>query len=423
MSFNVELQSLVDTHDEPFLVIDKSYVIIAVNEAFTESYKIETSDVVGKYCYQTSHSNTKPCNELGEECPYQQVFELQVKHSCLHVHHDNCHHDHRVRITAYPLKDSNGKLYLGESIQELHTEGDCAEKGISMVGVSPIFLQMIEQLLYAAKGDAPVLLQGETGTGKELAASFLHQQSQRKKSPFLTLDCTVLTENLFESEVFGYEKGAFTGSHGMKTGLFEQANSGTLFLDEIGELTAVMQAKLLRALESGEFRRVGGTQMLYSDVRIVCATNRDLKLEIKAGRFREDLYYRIAGITIPMPNLRERLEDIPLLVYSLLDRINKVRKTRVCLTDEALNWLKNHNFPGNIRELRNILSAAVSTCQNKYIHLEQLQHIVSPNTFSTTSAQVLTSATPPVQNDQIIDQEPQSLADIEQEQIALLLKQ
>ena len=144
---------------------------------------------------------------------------------------------------------------------------------------------------------------------------------------------------------------------------------------------------------------------------------------MQAGRFREDLYYRIAGITIAIPSLRERLKDIPLLVYSLLERINKVHKTQVCLTDEALSWLKIHDFPGNIRELRNILSAAVSTCQNKYIYPEQLQHIVLPNILSTTSAQVLTSAASPVQNDQIINAEPQSLADIEQEQIALLLKQ
>ena len=423
MPLAVDLQSLVDTHDEPFLVIDKNYTIVAVNDAFTQSYNIKSSDVVGKHCYETSHSNSKPCDQQGEECPYQQVFENQKPHTCLHVHHDGCNKNHRVRITAYPIKGSNGELYLAETIQELHTEEDSIENGISMVGVSPVFLQMIEQLLYAAKGDAPVLLQGETGTGKELAASFLHQQSQRKEGPFLTLDCTVLTESLFESEVFGHEKGAFTGSNGQKPGLFEQANSGTLFLDEVGELPPIMQAKLLRVLESGEFRRVGGTQTLYADVRIVCATNRNLLYEVKAGNFREDLYYRIACINVSIPNLSERSEDIPLLIYALLNRINQSRKTKVCLTEEALAWLKDYYFPGNIRELRNILHSAVSSCLNKHIDLKQLQRVMTPDAFSLNTQQLLKSGMPLVKKEEIRHKEQQSLADIEQEQIALLLKQ
>ena len=391
MPLSVELQSLVDTHDDPFMVIDKSYTIVAVNAAFAQAYKIESSDVIGKHCYETSHSNSKPCNQMGEDCPYQQVFDFKKVHTCLHVHHDICNHNHRVRVTAYPLRGRDGELYLGERIQELHTEEDSTENGISMVGVSPVFLRMIEQLLYAAEGNAPVLLQGETGTGKELAASFLHQHSKRKDGPFLTLDCTVLTESLFESEVFGHEKGAFTGNIGKKIGLFELANSGTLFLDEVGELPPIMQAKLLRVLESGEFRRVGGTQTLYADVRIVCATNRDLLYEVKTGNFREDLYYRIACITISTPSLRERPEDISLLIHSLLNRINQTRNNRICLTDEALAWLTKYDFPGNIRELRNILHAAAASCHNRHIDLEQLQYVLSPETFALTSQPFLKS--------------------------------
>ena len=424
MPVTVDIQSLVDTHDDPFMVIDKSYSIVAVNDAFTHSYKINASEVIGKHCYETSHSNSKPCDQLGEQCPYQKVFDDQKIHSCLHVHHDKTCNHHRVRVTAYPLKGKNGELYLGERIQELHTEEEeRTEKGISMLGVSPVFLRMIEQLLYAAKGNAPVLLQGETGTGKELAASFLHQQSIRKKGPFLTLDCTVLTESLFESEVFGHEKGAFTGSIGKKTGMFEQANSGTLFLDEVGELPPIMQAKLLRVLESGEFRRVGGTQTLYADVRIVCATNRDLLYEVKAGNFREDLYYRIACITISTPNLRERSEDIPLLIYSLLNRINQIRQSKVCLTSDVISWLKNYDFPGNIRELRNILHAAAASSHNKHIDMEQLQRVLAPSICSIDSSQSIKTDLPPMIREEIQHKEQQSLADMEQEKIALLLKQ
>ena len=423
MASLIELQSLVDTHNAPFLVIDKSYTIVAVNCAFEQTYKIKSSDVIGKHCYETSHSNSKPCDEHGEECPYQQVFTYLKPHCCLHVHHENGNKNHRVRITAYPLKASNGELFLGERIEELHTEEDSIENGVSMVGVSPVFLQMIEQLLFSARGDAPVLLQGETGTGKELAASFLHQQSKRKQGPFLTLDCTVLTENLFESEVFGHEKGSFTGSSGKKIGLFEQANSGTIFLDEIGELSAVMQAKLLRVLESGEFRRVGGTEMLYTNVRVVCATNKDLLSELRAGRFREDLYYRIAAIKITTPSLRERPEDILLIIYALLNRINKNCGAKVCLTDEALNWLKNHDFPGNIRELRNILNAAVSSCHGNYINLEQLQHFLLPDNYKAKSPLDLSLSPPSMPPEQLITNEHKSLANMEQEQIALLLKQ
>ncbi|MCU7800668.1 MAG: sigma 54-interacting transcriptional regulator [gamma proteobacterium symbiont of Lucinoma myriamae] len=166
-----------------------------------------------------------------------------------------------------------------------------------------------------------------------------------------------------------------------------------------------------------------GHKTLYADVRIICATNRNLLHEVKAGNFREDLYYRIACITISIPNLNERSEDIPLLIYALFNRINQIRKTKVCLTDEALTWLKNYAFPGNIRELRNILHSAAASCQNKHINLEQLQCVMSPDAFSLSSQQLLTSGMSLVNNEKIEPKEQQSLADIEQQQIALLLKQ
>lgn len=205
-----------------------------------------------------------------------------------------------------------------------------------------------------------MLLVGETGTGKEMAASFIHRHSRRRDKPYVALDCTVITETLFESEVFGHEKGAFTGSVGARRGLCEVAEGGNLFLDEIGEASLSTQAKLLRVLETGEFRRVGGNATIKADVRIVCATNRNLWENVVAGRFRQDLCFRIACFCVRIPALRERREDVPVLAESLLQRIGRQEDRRYHLTDDALAFLQHYDYPGNIRELRNILQVAAA---------------------------------------------------------------
>jgi transcriptional regulator with PAS, ATPase and Fis domain len=218
----------------------------------------------------------------------------------------------------------------------------------------------MEQLKVAAATEAPVLVQGETGTGKELAAKYIHLHSPRREQPFLTVDCTALTETLFEAEVFGHARGAFTGSIGERIGLYEQASGGTLFLDEVGELPLTQQAKLLRVLESGQFRRVGGRQARSADVRIICATNRHLWDGVKEGRFREDLYYRIACLAVRLPPLRERLDDIAVLASTLLEGISRTIKQNYTLAPDAIQCLMQYEYPGNVRELRNILFAAVT---------------------------------------------------------------
>lgn len=220
------------------------------------------------------------------------------------------------------------------------------------------------------------MLEGETGTGKDLAANYIHQHSSRSGKPFLTLDCTVLTESLFEAEVFGHERGAFTGSVGEKEGLFEIVDGGALFLDEVGELSPPLQAKLLRVLETGDFRRVGGRKTLHTDARIICATNRDIRRDVDDKSFREDLYYRVACLHIPIPSLRERLEDIPLLVEALLDRIC-ASSGKVCkLSADAMAELQACSFPGNIRELRNILTAAVAHSPAGRIEKDQIAAVI-----------------------------------------------
>jgi DNA-binding NtrC family response regulator len=225
----------------------------------------------------------------------------------------------------------------------------------AIVGTSQGIKRVLALVNKAAPTLSPVLIQGESGTGKELVARALHAHSPRSKQPLTVVDCGALQDTLLESELFGHERGAFTGAHGLKHGLFETANQGTLFLDEIGEMSPATQVKVLRALQSGEFRRIGSNRQIKADIRILAATNKDLREEVKQGRFREDLYYRIAVIEIHMPPLRERPEDIPLLVKHFLRTNAYGGRQRLQITDEAMQILLKYPWPGNIRELKNCI--------------------------------------------------------------------
>jgi Nif-specific regulatory protein len=208
-------------------------------------------------------------------------------------------------------------------------------------------------------------LRGETGTGKELVAHAIHYNSHRAKGPFIKVSCAALPETLLESELFGYEKGAFTGAAARKLGRFEMADGGTLFLDEIGDISASTQIKLLRALQEREFERVGGTETIRIDVRVIAATNRDLEKAIQEKQFREDLYYRLNVVPILLPSLRERREDIPLLVSHFLKKAGLENGKKVkYVSDAAMEYLMNYNWPGNIRELENAVERAVIHCKS-----------------------------------------------------------
>lgn len=236
-----------------------------------------------------------------------------------------------------------------------------------IIGQSPVLQSVIEKVRIVAQSNSTIMLRGETGTGKEMFANAIHNLSARKAGPFIKLNCAALPESVLESELFGHEKGAFTGAMNQRKGRFEMSHGGTLFLDEIGEISPFFQAKLLRVLQEGEFERVGGTRSIKVDVRLVCATNRDLEADVRAGTFRADLYYRIAVVPIFLPSLRERKDDIPLLAAEFLRRFNTEHGTEMNFSPSALGVMKDCFFPGNVRELDNCVRHTASLAHAKSI--------------------------------------------------------
>ncbi|HNP70163.1 MAG TPA: sigma-54 dependent transcriptional regulator [Kouleothrix sp.] len=254
---------------------------------------------------------------------------------------------------------------LASRVKSLEQRADLRER---MIGRSPAMSQIYKTIGRVAASDASVLITGETGTGKELAANLIHQNSARRNGPLVKVNCAALPETLIESELFGHEKGAFTGAVAQRKGRFEQAHKGTIFLDEVGEITLPVQKKLLRVLQEGEIERVGGTGVVKVDVRVVAATNRDLLDEVKQGNFREDLYYRLNVINIHMPPLRERRGDIPILVEHFLDKYRyKPGAPLTKISEEALARLERYDWPGNVRQLENEIERAVVLSQGNVI--------------------------------------------------------
>ncbi len=243
----------------------------------------------------------------------------------------------------------------------------------NMVGESPAMREIFEIVQQVAPTRASVLLSGESGTGKELVAKAIHHLSPRARQPFVTVHCAALAPTLLESELFGHEKGAFTGAHERRIGRFEQAQGGTLFLDEIGEIDATLQVKLLRFLGERTFERVGSNKTLTADVRLIAATNKNLEERVKAGEFREDLLFRLRVVEIPLPPLRERTGDIPLLAQNFLREFAKENGKPVNdFTADALEWLMNYSWPGNVRELRTAIEHAVVLCRGEKISARDL---------------------------------------------------
>lgn len=384
---SVDLQDMIEAHDQPFVVIDEAYRIVAANQRYCRSYGVLLEEIIDKHCYEVSHHTDKPCHENGEDCPHQALFERGQPTVVLHTHYHADGQAERSRIRGHLIRGQGGRVYLGEILYHLEAESELGCEEMRMVGHSAAFLSCVDNLVRVAECEASVLLFGESGVGKELAARFIHDRSPRSSGPFIAINCAAVPENMFETELFGHERGAFTGSAGLKKGLFELADKGTLFLDEVAEIPPALQAKLLRVLETGEFRRVGGTQPLHADVRIVSATNRNLLNRIDQKLFRQDLYYRLAGIDVSLPPLRERREDIPALSEALLGRLSGENRPPCHLDKGAVNKLRHYDFPGNVRELRNLLQRAMVRCQGGVITAEDIQfgpeHAVAATSTNT----------------------------------------
>jgi len=265
------------------------------------------------------------------------------------------------------------KKLLSSENRRLRRELRSHSRERTIIGNTAVIRRVSELIAQVADSKANVLISGESGTGKEVVARAIHQGGQRRDKPFVAVNCAAIPETLLESELFGHVKGAFTGAVQSKQGLFEAADEGTLFLDEVGELTLAVQVKVLRAIQEKSFRRVGGSGDTRANVRIIAASNRRLEEEVASGRFREDLYYRLNVIEIPLPSLRERREDIPLLAAHFIEKYaTELDKNVNRITDEALARLLDYRFPGNVRELENVIERAVALSRSDVIDLDSL---------------------------------------------------
>nr|VFK67740.1 MAG: regulatory protein, Fis family [Candidatus Kentron sp. UNK]VFK73096.1 MAG: regulatory protein, Fis family [Candidatus Kentron sp. UNK] len=361
---SAEIITILDGYSAPAILVDTDYRILAANRAYRDRYARDR-DPCRQYCYTVSHDSEVPCDQAGEQCPLQGSKTSGELQRILHVHHTPNGTEH-VEVETRPIRNETGHiLYYVEILRHIGIASTDSKKIRSSVGNSPAFNRVLQLVRRVAASNVSVLLLGESGVGKELIAQEIHEASKRARQAFVPVECSGLTESLFENELFGHEKGAFTGAYTKKTGLVEAAHGGTLLLDEIGDIPLPIQVKLLRLLETGTYRRVGSVALEYADFRLICATHQDLHAMVKAGAFRQDLYYRISTFPIRLPALRERPEDLPLLIETLLKEIDGARK--LSLHPSTIDLLADYHFPGNIRELRNILERASLLADGKTI--------------------------------------------------------
>jgi len=363
-----ELVSFIDSLPEPHILCDRQYRVLAANIAYRRSFG-ENQVFIGRTCFDISHHLSVPCDQAGEACPLRQSLISERREHVLHLHHTP-QGEAYVNIELSPVRDGNGKVaYFIEKMEPV-----AVARGLShaqgLVGRAPVFQHMLQMVARVAPSEATVLLLGESGSGKELVARAIHDSSRRVDKPFVALDCSGLTETLFESELFGHERGAFTGATSRRVGLIEAACGGTLFLDEVGDIPLVMQVKLLRLLETGIYRRVGSVALHKADIRLISATHRNLRAMVESGSFRQDLYFRLNTFPVELPPLRARLSDVPVLAQSLLTRVAADRNLR--FSDESIELLRHYGYPGNVRELRNIIERASLLCDGKIIEPSHL---------------------------------------------------
>lgn len=387
------LVSFLECDTQPAIVLDADYTILAGNAAYRQQFGTDTRPFLGQKCFRVSHGYDAPCDQSGEHCPMAQARAQRAPDRVLHVHHTPRGPEH-VDVEIRPILDDQGAVVA--FVERLNTLRHASPRvGCNqLVGRAPVFNKALSAVQRMAPSQLPVLLLGESGTGKELFAHAVHDASPRAEGPIVIVDCSGLPYELFESELFGHEKGAFTGAHVRKVGLIETAHGGTLFLDEIGDMPLPLQVKLLRLLETGTFRRVGSVETRQADIRLVAATHLPLDAMAHDGRFRKDLYYRLNALPIRLPALRERREDIPLLAQSLL---HCGSGAPCSIAEPALRRLMAHDWPGNVRELRNVLERARLFADGGIIREEHL-----PEELFVASATPAARPSPPPPSDETL---------------------
>jgi len=385
----IELRSLVDSAMDGIVVLDESFHIVRMNPAARSVFGLSTEaglgDSLWSYLTPESRDKLRRLTQRMDSYPEDKRF-LWIPNGLLALGPGRHRFKAEATLSRYEmrgrpyltliLRNVNDRIEAERRISHLQQERDYLRETIrsqdDIVGQSDALKQVLQSSDKVADTDATVLIQGETGTGKELIARYLHQRSRRSEGAFIKLNCAALQPNLVESELFGHEAGAFTGATQKRKGRFELADGGTLFLDEVSEIPLELQAKLLRVLQEGQFERVGGTQTLSCDVRVVAATNRRLNEAVQNGQLRPDLFYRLNVYPIRVPPLRERREDIPVLVNYFLPRIaQRIGKANLTAPAAAMDALLDYNWPGNVRELKNVLERAVITSPGPELRLSE----------------------------------------------------
>jgi len=371
-----KFELILDNIADGVFTINTDWRIELFNKAAERITGFSAEEAIGRVCREVFRTNVcdydcaiRRALETGEPVTNYEVIitrkdgiQIPVSVSASILIDD----DGGIMGAVETFRDISQLKWLEMELQERYQFGQ-------LIGKSRRMQEIFEQIEMLAENDVTVLIQGETGTGKGVIARAIHLNSHRADGPFVTVNCAALPEPLLESELFGHVKGAFTGAVADKPGRFELADGGTIFLDEIGEIPTHVQAKLLRAIEDKEFERIGGTKTIKVDVRIIAATNKDLREEVKAGRFREDLFYRLNVISIEVPPLRERREDIPLLVRFFIDRFNgEFGKQIEGISQQAMDLILRYNWPGNVRELENAIEHAFVHCRGGLIMPEHL---------------------------------------------------
>jgi len=363
------LEAVFDQLSDALFLYDKSLNIVGVNHAAQRLFGMSAEEMVGKHCRDLFH-----CTVCEPSCGMMQGLGQSscIPTGTVHLHLDNGR-ERMVVIKTVQLHDAAGEMEgVVATIKDITDEAEPSKRQI--IAESQAMREVLNFVRRVAVSEAnSILIEGENGVGKDLVAKTLHYQSLRQAEPFLAINCAAIPETLLESELFGYEKGAFTDARAQKRGLFELADKGTLFLDEIGEIPLSLQAKLLRVLEDQCFRRLGGLRDITVDLRIIAATNKNLREAVKEGAFRQDLYYRLNVIQLVVPPLRERPQDILPLAHFFIDHYNRKFKRQVeRFTTGAESLLLAHDWPGNVRELRNAVERAMILEESTLIHSASL---------------------------------------------------